>query len=104
MVFALVIPIFLRKNGWRGLCVEADPQNHFRLMLNRRSAARCAAGMTEGTADFFQCFGIPDLSGLAATEHNRGGTKIKVPVFRLETLMKKHGIECVDLLSIDTEG
>lgn len=95
---------FLERRHWKGLCIDADPQNHWRLIKNRRFVERCAIGLTEGKADFYQCPGIPNLSGLLKNEHNSKGNVIDVQVAKLETVMKKRKVKKVDLLSIDTEG
>jgi len=99
--------------GWSGLCVEPIPKLFAKLARNRKCICvqGCVAA-SDGDVDFLEVEGCETLSGLATaldeTQDKRiighKINKLHLPGFRLETLLKKHGVEKVDFLSIDTEG
>ncbi len=111
---------FEKKLGWKGLCIEPNPQ-----AFNRLKSARdaiCVQGCISekpGTVKFLQISGYSEmLSGIQNKydpEHVKrieselaayGGrkTEIEVPAFTLSSLVLKHGIGRIDYLSVDTEG
>jgi FkbM family methyltransferase len=106
----------LERNGWTGLCVDADPRQVARLRRTRRCAVEHAAVTASGApAVLFQCK-APEFSttldhlpkqvrhsGLAYAAGVPVAT-ITVPGARLESLLRRHAIEKIDLLSVDTEG
>lgn len=101
---------YFEQDGWSGVCIDADPRQFEALSQIRTCAVVWAAVMSdEGEADFFRC-DDPDfsttldhLSGLAARQ-GWGHTLTRVPAMKLETILELHGVESVDLLTIDTEG
>jgi FkbM family methyltransferase len=101
------------RNGWSGLCVEADPRNIFSLKWQRKNVEHYAIVDTDATEVKLNQCGNRHLSTLG----NHLPTlqqfpyyeafdvrAVKVPATKLETLLSKHGIGKIDLLSIDTEG
>jgi FkbM family methyltransferase len=91
-----------RVKGWKGMCIEPDPRWAQGLRAKRPGAIieLCAAGR-----ETKQCeFGLmedPQYSGLARVS---APLKAMVQTATLTHLLDRHGIERVDLLSIDTEG
>jgi FkbM family methyltransferase len=83
--------------GWTGLLIEPDPRN----VVNRPGipVERACVGPV-GTASF--CLHPTDgyLSGELRTE----GERIEIPRLPLSDILRKHEVERVDLISIDTEG
>ena len=111
---------FERELGWRGLCVEPIPDVFAELQKNRTATCvrACVAG-TPGTREFLRVTGYAEmLSGMTDAYDARHLERIKeevareggsmetiaVPCVRLDALLREHGIEKVDLLSIDVEG
>lgn len=83
--------------GWTGLLIEPDPRN----VVNRPGipVERACVGPA-GAAEF--CLHPTDgyLSGKLRTE----GERIEIPSLPLSDILRKHNVETVDLISIDTEG
>lgn len=100
---------FFEKNGWQGICIDADI-NQVNLLKTKRSNVEWAAiSPNEGEIEFFPAF----LSELSTTNKNpkyEGLIKIpfkesvKVPSLRLETILEKYNIGVIDILDIDVEG
>ncbi len=101
------------KYGWSGICVEPIPSVFAKLRQNRR--CECVQGCVasyDGETTFLEVEGNETLSGMAATvsgphQARIEGSKIRklrVPCFRLDTLLKERGVSKIDFLSIDTEG
>jgi FkbM family methyltransferase len=111
---------FEKKLGWKGLCIEPNPQAFSRLKDARD--AICIHGCISenpGTVKFLQLSGYCEmLSGIQnkydpahekriETElKSHGGAKqeIEVPAFTLNDLALEYKIDRIDYLSIDTEG
>lgn len=113
-----------RYRGWRGLLVEPIPELAARCRRNRpRSIVeQCALvplGREGGVADMTYCNLMSIVSGArgssdADREHVQRGQKflaesdvvrsVQVPTACLDTLLARHGIAQVDLLSLDVEG
>ena len=102
-------------DGWKCICIEPLPNVFKELQRSRNKSIveNCAISSEEGKFDFVQIHGYGEmLSGFAresVAEHtiaSHGGSYeiIKVPVFRLETILEKHNINHVDICSIDVEG
>lgn len=96
--------------GWSGLCVDADPTQVEALRDARTCAVEWAAvgaGSTE--IDFLHCEDpdysttLDHLPELAAAK-GWAVRATRVPLVPLETLLIRHEIGRIDLLSIDTEG
>lgn len=111
---------FERQRGWRGLCVEPNPNVYEQLVANRTAATEnVAIGSREGTMPFLVVSGHAEmLSGLESSFDRRHVTRInrelsvyggeartvETKVRRLDDLLVEHAIDHVDLLTIDVEG
>ena len=110
---------FNTASNWTGICIEPNPITFKKLTQNRSCPLEnCAIGDTEGELDFISIYGggasgsgFDDPTGkvteTAISETAKdGGTweKIKVPTFRLDTILDKHNIRMADYCSIDVEG
>ncbi len=99
--------------GWSGICVEPIPKLFTRLARDRKCI--CVHGCVapeDGEVEFLEVEGCETLSGLATTLGETNDeriighklNKLKLPGFRLDTLLRRHKVRKVDFLSIDTEG
>ena len=96
--------------GWHGLLCEPDPRNLAALAECGRtdSIIEPVAVGPRGTVQL-GCPADPELSGTlrrldAKQKVVRAEKLIDVPQVPLTDLLEKHGIEGIDLISIDTEG
>lgn len=129
-VLADPIHELVRKYSLRGLLVEPLPDLFARLQANyagqpKVEFERCAIGREDGEASLYRVRADAPLPrwAHAIASFNRGhlslhlsGIKIgipdvekyveeiKVPCLKLSTLLRKHGIQDLTLLQIDTEG
>lgn len=88
------------EKGWHGVCVEADPFNAAKCILNRKCfTVACAAGLP-GLEPFWF---TPDDRGLGGLKRNFQ-TSFYVPVVPLSEILNRVKIHDLDILSIDTEG
>ncbi len=101
---------YLEQLGWKGLCIDADPKQIEALTKRRTCAVEWAAVTSDdGEVELLQCED-PDysttLDHLPTVAANRGlGYRLtRVPALKLETILEKHNIETINLLSVDTEG
>lgn len=107
-------PIYLsntyhfENKGWTGLCVEAHPEFVARLRQHRScTVEHCAIKAYEG---FTRLCGPVDLGHKdgplmhTTLDHWGSANSIEVTCHRLETILAKHKIGKIDLLSIDVEG
>lgn len=100
---------FFEKNGWKGICIDADPTQYELLKKERNQVEWAAIGPEEGEIEFSQSYLPTYSSAVSEKEYNPilkvpfKGT-IKVPAFRLETILEKYQIGKIDLLDIDVEG
>ena len=101
---------YLERSGWTGICIDADPKQVELLRRVRTCAVEWAAvGSSTGPVELLQCADhdysttLDHLYGIAA-EKEWTYVRTFVPGMRLETILNKHGIDAIDLLSIDTEG
>ena len=105
--------------GWRGLCIEPNPNVHNQLVLNRNCITeQVAVGSHQGAVDFLVINGPDMLSGVQSSFNRRHRRRIRreiqaangsqlvtrVPLRTLQSVLEKHQITEIDLLSIDTEG
>jgi FkbM family methyltransferase len=99
--------------GWSGICVEPLPKLFAALKQSRKCA--CVQGCItakDGEVEFLEVEGCETLSTLATalnmTRDERVDghkiNKLRLPGFRLDTLLRLHNIKKVDFMSIDTEG
>lgn len=114
---------FVEKFRWRGLLVEPQPKVFQKLVENYRSHPQlilenAAVAEQDGSAVlymFAETPGIPEHASmlasfrrgaLEANGHGYSGPikSLSVPAARLSTLLRKHRIDRVDILQIDTEG
>lgn len=111
---------FFEEMGWRGMCVEPNPEVFKQLRENRNCICEnYAISDEEGVGEFLLVKGWAEmLSGLVKDyipAHTgridyeieiHGGSKEVIPVntIKLQTLIEKHNLTNIDFLSIDTEG
>ncbi|MDB5385366.1 MAG: methyltransferase FkbM [Planctomycetaceae bacterium] len=95
----------LEQRGWLGVCIDADPRQVELLREHRKNVEHYAIGRQRGFVALSQ-IECPELS--TTLDHlSRGNspvTSTSIPAIDLESLLEKHGIQDIDLLSIDTEG
>jgi FkbM family methyltransferase len=114
---------FITRYGWRGVCVEPQPEAFRRLQATYREypAVHCvqaAIGATDGEATLYRFRPGPHLPPgadmlasfsrdlLVANTHGvRGEVEaLSVPALSFTTLLDRYHIATVDLLQIDAEG
>ena len=112
---------FERERQWTGLNIEPLPDKFAELVVNRPQCTNLNVAIAdrEGEAEFLACTGYTSmLSGLRetydprhlqrlereTTEMKAETALIKVPVTRLDTIFRTHGIRRVQYLSVDAEG
>lgn len=106
---ALSNTYFFERNGWTGICIDADPVQCELLKKERAIVEWTAIASKEGEVAFSQSY-LPALSSvLGKDEQNRVMKSlfkdaIQVSALKLETLLAKHNISTIDLLDIDVEG
>ncbi len=92
------------QRGWKGLCIDAEERHIPDLKTHRANVEHCFVGTSQGYA-VLQRAGCPELS--TVLDHLPLEDRlpaIRLPVIDLESLVNLHGIDKIDLLSIDTEG
>ncbi|MDZ8261513.1 FkbM family methyltransferase [Nostoc sp. ChiQUE01b] len=100
---------FFEKNGWTGICIDAEPTQYELLKKERANVEWAAISDREGEIEFSQSY-FPSYSSAVGKEEYKGLLKvpfkqtIKVPSYRLETILEKFQIGQIDLLDIDVEG
>ncbi len=100
---------FFEMNGWAGVCIDADPKQYEVLKKQRANVEWAAIATEEGQIELSQAY-FPTYSSTVKKTEYKGLMKvpfigtISVPSFRLETILKKHKIDKIDILSIDVEG
>jgi FkbM family methyltransferase len=107
--------------GWRGLLIEAIPDLAKKCKKNRprsivENYALVSSDYRENTIDIHYCnlMSVIKNSALDKAEHIANGKRFlkeneadeiySVPAITLDTLLEKHNIEEIDLLSLDVEG
>jgi FkbM family methyltransferase len=86
--------------GWTGMVIEADPYLAAKCQQNRTCPTMCCAvGNPPGWRRFFINEEDRGLSGI-----DRPGKPVTMMAIRLDQILSMSRIQCVDLLSIDTEG
>lgn len=95
----------LEQRGWTGLCIDADPRQVELLRAARKTVEHFAICRLTGFVDLHRV-GCAELSTtlnqLSRCEDQL--VALSVPAIDLESLLEKHEIQKIDLLSIDTEG
>jgi FkbM family methyltransferase len=111
---------FEKVRGWKGICIEPNPDVFAQLAQNRQCAVLncCVSGRT-GTVPFLKISGYSEmLSGMVESydpEHRRrveqelqqfGGSREVIPIQtrRLNDIAAEFGCSEITYLSIDTEG
>lgn len=90
------------KNGWQGICIEANPER-----LKEYPAHRSAIleNVAIGPSGVLRIGNNPDFSTAANhLEENEICKEITVPCCSLESILVKHNVGHIDLLTIDIEG
>ena len=112
---------FEQFRNWKGLCIEPGPVEYRKLVENRKNSININACISDydGQSEYTYIEGYSMmLSGLSENYNNshqmrinsevgqNGGKihKIKMPVFKLQSLLDRYSIIDVDYCSIDTEG
>lgn len=91
--------IWFENNGWSGIVIEPDERNHPAIRnLRKARLATCAIG-THPDAIFY----LDDHSAYSGFLR-KSDTVASVAICTLEEVLNAHGVEKIDLLSIDTEG
>lgn len=100
---------FFEKNGWKGVCIDADINQVKLLKAKRSNVEWTAISSEEGEIKFYESF-LPELSTTVHKDEYQGVIKIpfkdtvRVPSFKLETILDKYNIGVIDILDIDVEG
>jgi len=100
---------FFERNGWTGVCVDADPKQYELLRAARADVEWAAVAPEEGEIELSQAF-VSTYSSTVKRDEYKGIAKsafkhtIRVPSFRLETILERHHIGLIDILDIDVEG
>ena len=100
---------FFEKNGWTGVCIDADPNQYALLKAARADVEWAAVAAEEGEIELSQAY-LSTYSSTVKKDEYRGLARstfrqtIRVPALRLETILEKHNIGHIDLLDIDVEG
>ena len=94
------------RNGWYGILIDADPRQCKLLRENRPGEEVELAAICEfdGMATIYLTGHLDHASLLSDLYADRRIAEIQVPAVRLETMLERHGIGHIDLLSIDVEG
>jgi FkbM family methyltransferase len=111
---------FEKFRNWTGICIEPGLDEFRNLNLKRNSInINSCISDYDGESEFTYIKGYSNmLSGLSESYNeshkmrikneieSNGGTieKIKIPVFKLQTILDKYNILDIDYCSIDTEG
>ncbi len=100
---------FFERNGWKGICIDADPTQYSLLKKVRENVEWAAISSEEGEIEFSPAYLPAHSSTLGKSEYKEllkipFKAPIRVPSFRLETILTKYNIELIDLLDIDVEG
>ncbi|MBW4430605.1 MAG: FkbM family methyltransferase [Pelatocladus maniniholoensis HA4357-MV3] len=100
---------FFEKNGWNGICIDADINQIELLKKDRSNVEWAAISPIEGEIEFFQA-SSPEYSSTVPKEEYKEPNQIqfkdtvRVPSFKLETILEKHKIGAIDILDLDVEG
>lgn len=113
---------YILNNNWKGILVEPVPHNFKKLVINYESIPglffeNVGIGSEVGVQPFYH------FSESSSSWHNELGSfkkeilykhnianvdeiiiTVEVPVLTISSLLKKHGLRNVDIITIDTEG
>jgi FkbM family methyltransferase len=101
--------------GWRGICVEPNPDMYAKLRNNRTcvSSNACIGSTTGATVEFVLADEYGGISDTLFTDHLAArrrayasvGKKIQLKTVSLDDLLhEQHAPRRIDYLSVDTEG
>ena len=103
--------------GWTGLVVEASPRLVGQIGQTRSAKViHAAVSDRDGAAEFLEVTaGLTQMGGLIDHYHadtlqrirrdeRHAETAVTVPSTRLDTLLRAHGLQEIDYLSLDVEG
>jgi len=108
-----------RELGWRGICFEANPRAHAKLVAARKAlAVNAGVGAAERSLRFLS---LPESGEMGSgfldfypPEYQRdewvaemcqkGGALHEVKILQFNAALQSHGCTHIDYLSIDTEG
>lgn len=91
---------YFEDKGWTCLCIEGDSRN--KKIKENRKLVELEVVSTKPEVTFYESEISPDISGVI--KYNDKVKPRKVKAVTLESLLKKHKIDKIDILSIDTEG
>jgi FkbM family methyltransferase len=100
---------FFERNGWTGVCIDADPSQCEVLKEARACVEWAAVAPEEGEIELSQAY-LPTYSTTVGKSHYKGLARatfkqtIRVPSRKLETILRKYQIGLIDILDIDVEG
>lgn len=86
--------------GWKALCIDGDSRNT--ALKKNRKLVELTVVSSKPELIFYESKVSPDISG--AIKYNEDVVERKVKAVTLESLLTKHKIGKIDILSIDTEG
>jgi FkbM family methyltransferase len=97
---------FLEQQGWSGVLVEPNPEL-FKLLQEQRPRSRviqAAAGAQNGEVDLL--LGVNHLHSTLAPvlDDPLSGTKVRVSLRMMDSILSETGLAKIDFLSIDVEG
>lgn len=100
---------FFERNGWTGICIDADPSQYALLKKARANVEWAAISSKEGEIEFSPSYLPAHSSTLGKNEYKEllkipFKAPIRVPSFKLETILTKYNIGTIDILDIDVEG
>lgn len=93
---------YFERNGWSGICIEADKGKIWNLIKNRDAIIEEAAVSDKPGIVNFEYNETPVLSGI--TDNGSHFPTKSIKAYTLNTILEKHKIKKIDLLSIDVEG
>ncbi len=111
---------FEKERNWSGMLIEPRFSEYLKLCKNRNCICEWTCiGDIEGSVDFLEVTGYAqELSGIVSEFHPDHKNRIdkeslvykckkivkKMPIHKLDTILKKHMISEIDYCSLDTEG
>jgi len=103
---------FERYRKWQGLCFEPDPNQNEKIPYYRGcDVIRAAISIRDGEMVFWSSM-VPGWSGfwdlIPSWKHQahkeKGGKNVTVTTVRLDTILRKYGVNIVNFFSLDVEG
>lgn len=96
---------YFEKQGWKGICLEPNPENYQLASQVRRDVRQLAVSGKNGTQKFLVSAESADWSRLLSkNDEVKDEDIIEVKTITLDELVRNEKIQQIDLLSIDTEG